>query len=147
MENVRLDDGLQARDDVRGYRRIELITGLRRRRNWSDEEKARILGESAAPGANISEVARRNGMNRGLLTAWRRQAGLTRPRARRSKVADEPPMFVPLEIAPDSGTGAVTGDDRRGLIEFEFVGGRIVIGGDIDPRLAGAVVAAVRSRS
>ncbi|MEC5293533.1 hypothetical protein VSX63_24175 [Aurantimonas sp. C2-4-R8] len=62
-------------------------------------------------------------------------------------MAGEPPMFVPLEIAPDPGTGAVTGDGRRGLIEFEFVGGRIVIGGDIDPRLASAVVAAVRSRS
>lgn len=36
MENVRLDDSLQARDEIRGYRRIELITGLRRRRNWSD---------------------------------------------------------------------------------------------------------------
>ncbi|MEC5383724.1 transposase [Aurantimonas sp. C2-6-R+9] len=124
-----------------------MITGLRRRRNWSDEEKARILCESAAPNANISEVARRNGMNRGLLTAWRRQAGLTRPRGCSAKVAGEPPMFVPLEIAPDPGTGAVTGDGRRGLIEFEFVGGRIVIGGDIDPRLASAVVAAVRSRS
>ena len=39
MENVRLDDGLQARDEVRGYRRIELITVC----GWSDEEKARIL--------------------------------------------------------------------------------------------------------
>ena len=33
-----------------GYRRIEMITGQRRRRQWSDEEKARIVLESFAPG-------------------------------------------------------------------------------------------------
>ena len=37
------------------------------------EEKARIVAESFEEGANISEVARRNGVSRGLLTVWRRQ--------------------------------------------------------------------------
>jgi transposase len=64
----------QARHDADSYRRVEVITGERRRRSWSEEEKARIVAESADPGANISEVARRNGVNRGLLTMWRRQA-------------------------------------------------------------------------
>jgi len=36
-------------------------------------EKARIVAESAEPNANISDVARRNGVSRGLLTVWRRQ--------------------------------------------------------------------------
>ena len=36
------------------YRRIEMITGRRQRRNWTDEEKARILAESAEPDVNIS---------------------------------------------------------------------------------------------
>ncbi len=71
---VRRDARLEARDEVSGYRRIEVITGRRQRRSWSGEEKARIVAESAAPAANISDVARRNGVNRGLLTAWRRQA-------------------------------------------------------------------------
>jgi Transposase len=43
----------------------------------SHEEKARILAESAAPGVNVSEVARRNGVSRGLLTVWRRKARLS----------------------------------------------------------------------
>jgi len=67
-----------ARDDVRheggAYQRVEVITGRQRRRTWSDEEKGRILLESGEPGANISAVARRNGVSRGLLNIWRREA-------------------------------------------------------------------------
>src|ERR1700688_4706255 len=60
-----------ARQESGSYRRIELITGERRRRQWTAEEKARIVAESFEEGANISEVARRNGVVRGLLTVWR----------------------------------------------------------------------------
>jgi transposase len=66
----------QSRHDADSYQRVEVITGRRRRRDWSDEEKARILAESAAPDVNISEVARRNGVSRGLLNVWRRNARL-----------------------------------------------------------------------
>ncbi|MET4373241.1 transposase-like protein [Bradyrhizobium sp. LB12.1] len=69
MVNAMLD----ARQEGDSYRRVELITGERRRRPWTSEEKARIAAESFEEGANISEVARRNGVARGLLTSWRRQ--------------------------------------------------------------------------
>ena len=52
-----------AEHGVTGVRRIELITGSERRRRWSDDDKARIVVESFAPGANVSEVARRNGLS------------------------------------------------------------------------------------
>src|SRR5215470_12349706 len=54
MANAMLD----ARQEDGGYRRVELITGQRRRRRWTAEEKARIVAESFEEGANISEVAR-----------------------------------------------------------------------------------------
>ena len=63
-EGVRLHPRLEAMDEGRRYRRIEVITGRRQRRSYTAEEKARIVAESAAPDANISEVARRNGVNR-----------------------------------------------------------------------------------
>ena len=53
------------------YRRIEVITGQRRRRVWTAAEKARIVAESFEEGADISEMARRNGVARGPLTARR----------------------------------------------------------------------------
>ena len=53
---------LDARQEGGSYRRIEVITGQRRRRQWTAEEKPRIVAESFEKGANISEVARRHGV-------------------------------------------------------------------------------------
>src|SRR5271154_8432 len=79
---------LDARQEGGSYRRIEVITGQRRRRQWTAEEKARIVAESFEEGANISEVARRHGVVRGLLTVWRHKfataAGLQAPASCRS---------------------------------------------------------------
>jgi transposase len=77
--------------------RIEVITGQSRRRRWTAEEKARIVAESVEADANISEVALRNGVARGLHTAWRRQFAV----AGRSKA----PSFVPVRIVEESGGG------------------------------------------
>jgi len=43
-------------------RRVEVITGVGRRRRWSAEAKARIVLESQQPGAVVSEVARQHGL-------------------------------------------------------------------------------------
>jgi len=59
---------------VSEVRRIELITGIGRRRRWSREDKARIVVESLASGVSVSEVARRHGLSPQQLFAWRRQA-------------------------------------------------------------------------
>jgi transposase len=54
--------------------RVEILNGLERRRRWSDDEKARITEETFAPGAILSDVARKHGASRSLIFAWRRQA-------------------------------------------------------------------------
>ena len=41
------------------YRRVELITGRRRHRDWTLEEKAEILAASLEPGRTVTEVADR----------------------------------------------------------------------------------------
>ena len=86
MANAMLD----ARQEGDSYRRIEVITGRRGRRRWTAEEKARIIAESFEADANISEVARRNGVARGLLTVWRRQVA--------AAVAGKAPSFVPIHV-------------------------------------------------
>ena len=68
MSNAMLD----ARQEGDSYRRIEVITGQHRRRRLTAQEKARIVAESFEEGANISEVARRHGVFRGLPTMWSR---------------------------------------------------------------------------
>src|SRR3954464_15980260 len=77
----------------RPVRRLEVITGSGVRRRWSADEKARILEEALAPGAVVSEVARRHGMSPQHLFTWRRQA--------RSSSADPPLAFTPVVIATD----------------------------------------------
>ena len=54
--------------------RLTIVTGLGRRREWRAAEKARIIIESLTPGANVSEVARRNGLSPQQLFGWRREA-------------------------------------------------------------------------
>ena len=67
---------------VTTVRRIELITGTGRRRQWSADDKARIVVESLKPGANVSEVARRHGLSPQQLFGWRRQARAVKEGAR-----------------------------------------------------------------
>jgi hypothetical protein len=47
-------------DDTKIVRRRAEVTGVVRRRRWSDEEKGRIVAEAIAPGAVAAEVARRH---------------------------------------------------------------------------------------
>src|SRR5271156_427159 len=57
-----------------GTRRVEVFTGTGRRRRWPPDAKARILEETLAAGAVVSEVARRHGITAQQLFGWRRAA-------------------------------------------------------------------------
>jgi transposase len=84
--------------------RLELITESKRRRARSAREKAAIVAEAFAPGANVAKIRRHHG----LLFSWRRQVRRARP----SPVADAPseerrgPAFVPVEIEGPVGSPA-----------------------------------------
>jgi transposase len=56
-----------------GFRRLEVITGVGRRRRWSLEDKARIVAESLDPATTASAVARRYGLHASQLFVWRQQ--------------------------------------------------------------------------
>lgn len=149
------DAMLDARHEGDSYRRIEVITGQRRRRRWTAEEKARIVAESFEEGANISEVARRHGVVRGLLTAWRRQFA--------SSARVKATGFVPVRINADGGLGpagepgylpasprAVLAKALRpteppdGAIEIEVSGARIRVEPGVDPTTLSIVLSALR---
>jgi transposase len=99
--------------DGHNFRRVEVLTGTRRRRRWTDEEKAAIVAKSQAPGAQASEIALRYGLHRNQLYGWRRDFGLVDAMA---EAGGQGPGFVPLMA--DDGSGAA-------VIEIE-VGGAIV---------------------
>jgi transposase len=81
-----------------GFRRLEVITGVGRRRRWSDEDKARIVAESLDPATTSSAVARRYGLHASQLFVWRQQ--FAAPAAR------EAPGFVPVSLPRWRGSPA-----------------------------------------
>lgn len=146
MARAEDNDGDMHQDmhEASDYRRIEVITGRRKRRTWTAKEKAAIVAASAEPGTNISDVARRWGINRGLLSVWRRQAGLTTG-------IDTDPGFVPITVSAAEPADALVRGSRAdsisvviGRVELEFGGARLVMTGSVDPALAAAVVTALR---
>jgi transposase len=42
--------------------RVEVLSGVERRRRWSRDDKMRIIEETLAPGAVVTEIARRHGI-------------------------------------------------------------------------------------
>src|SRR6202043_3748653 len=54
--------------------RVDIRVGVGRRRRWSVEAKGRIVAESYAPGAVVSEVARRHDISPQHLFGWRKAA-------------------------------------------------------------------------
>jgi transposase len=56
--------------------RVEVISGPERRRRWSVEQKRAIVAESLAPGAVVTEVARRAEICPGRIYRWRQEIGV-----------------------------------------------------------------------
>ncbi len=52
MDEDCVDAMHQDRQEASDYRRIELITGRRKRRSWTAREKAEIVAASAEPSVN-----------------------------------------------------------------------------------------------
>lgn len=113
---------------------IEVLSGddFGRRRDWTDEEKIRIVEESLRGFRQGSATARRYGLSRSLLTRWRREyrSGLLSSSSQQA--------FVPLalsapEASPCDGTPRpVSGGDVQ--IRVDLVNGRrLTIPTTLDP--------------
>ena len=108
--------------------RVELLDGVERRRRWSREDKARIIEETLAPGAKVSEVARRHGISASLVFTWRRQSRANHaPAAVVLRFAavriSEAPTETAVSTASEPPRGA---GGRSGVIEISLGGGRRV---------------------
>jgi transposase len=111
--------------------RFEVITGPERRRRWSAEQKRAIVTESLAPGAVVTEIARRAEICPGQIYRWRQEIGVGHG-------------FAQVLIAA-VGDGA--GCPAPPAIEIEFAGkARVRIPASIPTGLAAAVVKALSGR-
>ena len=116
-----------------GFRRLEVITGIGRRRRWSDEDKARIVAESLDPRTSASAVARRYGLHASQLFTWRQQLA--------APAAGGAPGFVPAVVAEDA---AATSPEPAGRIEIALGPAVVRVGADVDAAALRRVLEAVR---
>ena len=54
------------------FSKVEVITGVARRRRFTTEQKLAIVAETLQPGMSISYVARQHGLSPSLVFRWRR---------------------------------------------------------------------------
>ena len=164
----------EAREQPAHARRMELITGTVRRRDWSDDDKARIIVESLAPGANISAVARRHGLKPQQLFGWRREArelfrdcldtAAARPStgpssmlpgtATKARLAVDVTTFAPVVVAPTvtapASPAPPSASPRAGTSQgIEIAIGAVIVrvGARVDAETLAMVLAAVRRAS
>ena len=142
-----LDHTLKA--EATEVRRLEVITGTGRRRQFSEDFKTQVVEETLLPGAVVSEVARRRGLTPQQVFTWRRQA--RQPAAGTGNAA---PKFVPavVETAPPAGVALRrrrrTPDVDRssgGRIEVEIAGMTVRIGRGADAKTVAAVLRALKA--
>jgi transposase len=129
--------------------RVEVLGGLERRRRWSQDDKARIVEETLAPGAKVTAVARRNGVAASLVFTWRRQARTS------EQVV---PSFAPVQIAAteteETPKLLPAGDSRGrsvaariGLIEIDLGNRRrIRVDAHVDPEALARVLEVLERR-
>jgi transposase len=113
-------------DDTKFVRgRVEIRTGIGRRRRWTGEEKGRIVAEAVAPGAVIAEVARRHDLAPQHLSNWIRAA-----KSGRFALPGEGVAFVPVVAAERAGWSKSDGRGHRIEIAMGAVVIRVANGAD-----------------
>lgn len=132
--------------------RVEILTGLERRRSWSDDEKLAILSEVATGEGTGAEIARRHDILAPQIYAWRRKfrhaAGMGKPATG--------PVFLPVTAVPtaeavDTKGREITGKDkaspfRSGRVEIRCKCGRVLkVDAGLDPSVLQALVRAVEA--
>ena len=53
------------------FSKVEVISGIARRRRFTTEQKLAVVAETMQPGMSISYVARRHGLSPSLVFRWR----------------------------------------------------------------------------
>lgn len=131
---------------IRPVRRLEVVTvGARQR--WSEDAKRALVLETFAPGASVSGVARRHGVNPSLAFSWRKRLReeLGFPSGRRREPV-EPAGFMSLVVAEPAATPTARAETTS-AIEVELSGGaRVRISGRADADLVAAILKALSRR-
>lgn len=111
---------------------VQIISGVERRRQWSEAEKRAVVAAAFAPGVVVTEVSRQLDINTGLIYRWRRE------------LEESAQGFAEVVVQP---TAAEVAENRNEAIEILVGGGaQIRIPLSTPANLAAAVVKAAAGR-
>ena len=99
--------------------RVEVLGGVERRRRWSRDDKMRIIEETLAPGAVVTEIARRHGIATSLVFTWRRRARLATVASAGARLGAGAGRHGRKRPIDRSAGGDTQARKRRGVIEIE----------------------------
>ena len=136
-------DGSRSGSGSRAGRGVEVRVREVRRRNWSTEERLRIVRETLEPGVIVQAVADRHGVSTGQLYTWRKQM-----------LATAMAGFVPVEVVPEATqvpspmlTEAPISTAAPGMIEITLPSGASIrISGGADAATLRLVLAELGGR-
>ena len=134
--------------EVKEVHRLEVISGTGRRRQFTEDFKAQVVEETLAPGAVVSNIARRRGLTPQQVFTWRRQARqLT---AGMESKAQFVPAIVEMAMTPAPARipdrkRTRQSDQRGGSIEVEIQGMTVRIGRGADAKTIAAVLRALKA--
>lgn len=107
---------------ISALNRLEVVETDRRRR-WSDEEKGRIVLESLSEPRLVAATARRYGLSRSLLVAWRRAFAANRTKSEAGFVRAVVAEGGPLASVAASSESAAAHSTSVGLRSSWLAGG------------------------
>jgi transposase len=116
---------------------VQIVGRVERRRRYTTEQKLAVVAEATAPGASISEVARRHDLLPSQVFKWRRLVELG---VIGLKGTSELPSLVAAEVVAPAGMGLATADlsDDAAGRPAPDPSIEVVVGTDVRVRIAGA---------
>lgn len=123
--------------------------GKQSRRQHDRAFKEQLVRQSLEPGASVSAISLRNGINANMLFKWRRE----HLRAAGQRAA--PSVLLPVEVTPQTdvvtvpapiapATPAPKPAPRNGVIELELAGVQLRVRGQVDEASLCSVLRALR---
>ena len=108
--------------------------------------KDELIAQSLVPGASVSAIAMKGGINANLLFKWRRDHV-----REKDEVAPARATLLPVCVMPDvtpmpssQPTAAVSRSARPGVIEVEIAGAQLRLRGAVDETALSTVLRALR---